>query len=303
MSAFVAVADLRGFAPAARRLGLSPSSVTRLVAALEAHLALRLLHRTTRSVSLTDAGSRYLERARRVLSDLAEAEAAARADAAVPAGRFVVSAPVTFGRREVAPLFSDFLRRHPRVVGELQLTDRNVHLVEDAIDAAVRIGHLDDSSTRLRVVGATRRVLVASPAYLAERPAPRRPADLARHATIQFTSLTPSPEWRFERDGRVVRVPLRPVFVTNGADAAITHARSGGGIAMVLSYQAADAIAAGALHVVLRRWEPPAIPIQIVYPATRLPSATLRAFIDLVVATCHWRFVDLDRAHPRREAE
>ena len=291
MRAFVTVAELRGFAPAARRLRVSPSAVTRLVAGLEAHLAIQLLRRTTRSVALTDAGARYLERARRILADVGDAEAAARAQRAAPAGRLVISAPVVFGRREVAPLVTDFLARHPAVTAELTLSDRNVDLIDEGVDVAVRIGVLDDSSLQVRAIGATRRVCVAAPRYLASRPRLRAPRDLAAHATIQLTPITPLPEWRFAD----ARIAIRPVLATNSADAAIAHARRGQGVAMVLAYQVADLVRRGRLRVVLAAHEPPPVPIQIVHAAGRLPSANVRAFIDLAVATRDWRFVDLDR--------
>src|SRR5262245_5401630 len=137
MTAFVAVADLRGFAPAARQLKMSPPTITRLIAALEDHLSIRLLHRTTRSVALTDAGARYLPSARAIVESVGEAEASARALRATPSGRFVVSAPLVFGRREVAPLFSDYLARFPDVRGELLLSDRIVNLIEEGVDVAV----------------------------------------------------------------------------------------------------------------------------------------------------------------------
>lgn len=146
MKALVAVADLKGFAPAARKLGVSASGVTRLIAALEDHVGVRLLQRTTRSVTLTDVGARYLQRARMILADIEEAEAAAQAERTRPNGRMIVSAPVGFGRIHVTPLMSAYLQRYPEVSGELRLSDRVVNLVEDGIDAAVRIGHLADSS-------------------------------------------------------------------------------------------------------------------------------------------------------------
>ncbi|MCU0687761.1 MAG: LysR family transcriptional regulator [Polyangiaceae bacterium] len=290
MRVFVAVADLAGFAAAARRLGLSPSAVTRLVAALEDQLGTRLLQRTTRSVALTDAGARYLARARRILADVAEAEAAAQAERTVPTGRFVVTAPNVFGRLHVAPLVCAFLQKYPAVVGELTLSDRMANLVDDGIDAAVRIGVLDDSSLVTRPVGTTRRVVVASPAYLRRRRRPRKPGDLAGHDVIQFTAITPAAEWRFASDGPDGRVPIEPRFVTNSADAAIGHAERGGGLAMVLSYQAAESVRAGRLETVLDAFEPPPLPIQIVYPSTRLLSAKVRAFVELAAKTCDWQF-------------
>ncbi len=293
MAAFVAVAELRGFAHAARRLGLSRSAVTRLVAALEERLSIRLLQRTTRSVTLTDAGARYLERARRILADVHEAESAAQEERSAPTGRFVVTAPALFGRLNVAPLMSAFLARYPAVVGELLLSDRMVNLVEEGIDTAVRIGVLSDSSLFARKVGETRRIVVASPAYLARRKKLRGPGDVATHDVIQFTSLSPTPEWRFFREGQPSHVSFTPRFVTNSADAALGHAELGGGLTMVLAYQAVEAVRVGRLRVVLSEFEPPPLPIHLVYPTTRLLSAKVRAFVDLAVETCDWQFVEL----------
>src|ERR1700761_3716638 len=188
MQAFVAVADSQGFAPAARKLGLSPSGVTRLIAALEERLGARLLQRTTRSLTLTDAGTRYLERVRRILADVEEAERAAEGERTRPSGRLVVSAPLGFGRLHVSAVMSAYLKRYPEVSGELRLEDRMVTLVEDAIDLAVRLGHLADSSLVARQVGRMRRIVVASPAYLKARGEPKRPDDIASHDTIQFGS-------------------------------------------------------------------------------------------------------------------
>ena len=183
MAAFVAVADLEGFAPAARKLGLSPSNVTRLIAALEDRLGARLLQRTTRSVTLTDVGARYLERARRILSDVEEAEISAQAERTQPSGRLVVSAPIGFGRIHVSPVMSAYLQRYPEVSGELRLSDRMINLVEDGVDLAVRIGHLADSSLVARNVGDMRRIVVASTDYLKQRGEPKMPADIAGHDT------------------------------------------------------------------------------------------------------------------------
>jgi DNA-binding transcriptional LysR family regulator len=293
MTAFVAVADLRGFAAAARRLGMSASGVTRLVAALEERLGTRLLQRTTRQVTLTDAGARYLERARRILADVGEAESAAQAERTVPSGRLAVTAPNVFGRLHVAPLVCAYLSKHAGVTAELTFTDRIVNLVEDGVDVAVRIGQLDDSSHVARGVGATRRVVVAAPRYLKRRRAPETPGAIASHDVIQFTALSPTPEWRFVREGVEQRVPFTPGFVTNSADAAIGHAELGGGLAMVLGYQVMDAVRAGRLRVVLADFEPAPLPIHLVYPSTRLLSAKVRAFVELATKTCNWRFVDL----------
>jgi DNA-binding transcriptional LysR family regulator len=290
MQAFVAVADLKGFAAAARKLGLSPPAVTRLVAALEEHLGARLLQRTTRSVTLTDVGARYLERARRILSDVEEAELAAEGERTRPSGRLVVSAPVGFGGRHVSPVVSIYLKRYPDVSGELRLEDRVVNLVEDGIDLAVRIGHLADSSLVTRHVGEMRRITVASPAYLRKHGEPKTPAALASHQTIQFGATAMTGEWRFIENGREFRVGITPRLSTNIADAAIQYAEDGGGLARVLAYQASDAIKRGRLKVVLQKFEQPALPIHIVYPTSRLLSAKVRTFIDVVVETSDWHF-------------
>ncbi len=290
MQAFVAVADLQGFAPAARKLGLSPSGVTRLIAALEDRLGARLLQRTTRQVALTDAGSRYLERVRRILADVEEAEGSVEGERTRPSGRLVVSAPIGFGRLHVSPVMSAFLMRYPEVLGELRLSDRMINLVEEGVDLAIRIGHLADSTLVARHVGEMRRIVVASSGYLTRRGEPKTPAAIASHDTIQFGATAASPDWRFVEDGREVRVACAPRFTTNSADAAIQYAAQGGGLTRVLAYQAADAIKAGRLQIVLEKFEQPPLPIHIVYPTSRLLSAKVRTFIDLVIETSDWHF-------------
>lgn len=295
MSAFVAVADLKGFAPAARKLGISSSGVTRLVNALEAHLGIRLLQRTTRSIALTDGGARFLEQCRRILADIAEAEMLAQAERASPMGRFIVSAPVLFGRLHVSHLMCMYLSRYPEVIGELVLTDRNVNLVEDGIDVAVRIGQLSDSSLVARKVGETRRVLVASPEYLARHGEPREPANLQQHACIQVTAISPSTDWTFHRAREALSVSVAPRYVTNSADAAIWHAERDGGLTLALAYQVSQHVKDGRLRVVLADFEPQPLPIQLVYPTARWVSAKVRAFLDLTAEICDWRFANLGR--------
>jgi DNA-binding transcriptional LysR family regulator len=290
MQAFVAVADLQGFAPAARKLGLAPSGVTRLIAALEDRLGARLLQRTTRQVALTDVGARYLERIRRILADVEEAEGSVQAERTRPSGRLVVSAPVGFGRLHVSPVVSAYLARYPDVSGELRLSDQIINLVEDGVDLAVRIGHLADSTLVARHIGEMRRIVVASEGYLRERGEPDTPAAIASHATIQFGATAASPEWRFVEAGREVRVACTPRLITNSADAAIQYAEQGGGLTRVLAYQAADAIKAGRLRIVLEQFEQPPLPIHIVYPTSRLLSAKVRTFVDLVTEISDWHF-------------
>ena len=290
MQAFVTVADLQGFAPAARKLGLSPSGVTRLIAALEDRLGARLLQRTTRSLTLTDTGARYLERARQILSDVEEAESAAEGERTRPGGRLSVSAPNGFGRLHVSPVMTAYLKRYPDVSADLRLSDRMINLVEEGVDLAVRIGHLPDSTLVARHVGEMRRIVVASKDYLKRRGEPRTPEAIATHDTIHFGAMTAAPDWRFAAEGREIRVSSTPRFTSNSADAAIQYAEAGGGLTRVLAYQAADSLKAGRLKIVLAEFEQPALPIHIVYPTSRLLSAKVRTVIDLVTESADWHF-------------
>lgn len=293
LTAFVAVVEHNGFAPAARKLGLSPSAATRFVAALEEHLGVRLLNRTTRSVSLTDAGARFLVRARQLLFDLDEAEKSAENERGAPSGRLILTAPLVFGRLHVAPLLCAYMRAHPQVQSELILTDRMVNLVDEGLDLALRIGALPDTADVARKLGMTRRVLVASPAYLAQAGMPQKPADLSHHRLISFTALTNARNWRFTHAGIVTDITVSPSYTTNSADAAIWHAQQGGGITMALSYQVIDLIRKGDLRIVLEAFEPEPLPIQFVYASSRLVSTKVRALIDMAAATQQWSFLDL----------
>ena len=293
ISAFVTVADHKGFAPAARKLGLSTSAITRHVSALEERLGVRLLNRTTRAVSLTDAGHRFLERSRRILSDLDEAEQMAESERGEPMGRFVLSAPQVFGRLHVAPLICEFMNLHRKLRAELLLSDRMVNLVEDGVDVAIRIGHLADSSDIARKVGAVRRVLVASPAYLSAAGIPALPEALTDHRLISFTALTAPHLWHFQRQGEAIEIEANPSYVSNSADAAIWHAMQGGGITMALSYQVADHLQDGRLTLVLPEFEPAPYPVQFVYPSSRLLSLKVRAFLEHTIATRDWNFLSL----------
>jgi DNA-binding transcriptional LysR family regulator len=281
MQSFIAVCDTEGFSAGARKLGLSPSVVTRLVAALETRLGVRLLQRTTRSVRLTDAGSRYLERARRIVAEVEEAELSAQEERGEPSGRLVVAAPVVFGRLHATPLLTRYLELYPKVSVELQLAIHYVSLVEEGVDVAIRVGELVDSGLIARNLGQTRRSLVASPAYLAKHGVPRAPGDLAQHRLIAFAGRASRREWSFWCDGAVSSVPVAPQFYSNSGEAAIDHAIGGGGIASVMSFQILDACRTGRLVEVLRPFALPPLPIQAVFPTSRLLSRKVRAFIDL----------------------
>jgi DNA-binding transcriptional LysR family regulator len=290
MQAFVTVADLQGFAPAARKLALSPSGVTRLIAALEQRLGARLLQRTTRQVTLTDAGARYLERARRILADVEEAESSAEGERTRPGGRLVISAPNGFGRLHVSPIVSAYLKRYPEVAVDLRLSDRMINLVEEGVDLAVRIGHLPDSTLVARHVGEMRRIVVASKDYLKRRGEPDTPEAIALHDTVHFGAMTAALDWRFMVDEREIRISGAPRFTTNSSDAAIQYVEQGGGLTRVMAYQAAQSLQAGRLRIVLAAFEQPPLPIHIVYPTTRLLSAKVRTFVDLVTESADWHF-------------
>jgi len=294
IEAFVAISECQGFAPAARKLRLSTSAITRHIASLEERLGVRLLNRTTRAVSLTDAGQRFLERGRRILADLEEAELMAQSEKGEPLGRLVVSAPQVFGRLHVAPLICEFMSLHPKITTELMLSDRMSNLVEDGIDLAIRIGHLTDSSEIARRVGAVRRVLVAAPEYLAQNGNPKSPRELRDHRLISFTALTSADQWRFWSNGEQESVTVQPSYVTNSADAAIWHATRNGGLTMALSYQVAEHLRDGRLSLVMTDFEPEPYPVQIVYPSSRLLSLKVRAFLELTVATRDWSFLSFD---------
>ena len=290
MQAFVAVADLRGFAPAARKLGLSPSGVTRLIAALEERLGARLLQRTTRSVTLTDVGARYLQRIRGILADIEEAEGSVEGERTRPSGRLTVSAPVGFGRLHVSPVMSAYLMRYPEVSGELRLSDRMINLVEDGVDLAVRIGHLADSSLVARQVGEMRRIVVASSGYLKARGEPKTPAAVGSHATIQFGATAAPPDWRFVEAGRDVRVACTPRLPDQQRRRRDPICRAGRRLDPGAGLPGRGAIKAGRLKIVLAKFEAPPLPIHIVYPTSRLLSAKVRGFIDLVVELSDWHF-------------
>jgi DNA-binding transcriptional LysR family regulator len=287
---FAEVAGQGSFVAAARRLNRSPTAITRAVADLEARLGVRLINRTTRAVSLTDAGERFLAGARRVLADLAEIEQAAAGFGVAPRGELSVTAPILFGRLHVLPIVTQFLEKFPDVTVRLMLLDRPVDLVEEGIDAAVRIGTLAESSAIATRLGHLRRVAVAAPDYLARRGIPRQPDDLAGHDVIVFGGVG-GQQWQFA--GRTVRVVPRLTVTT--AEAAIDAATSGIGITRVFSYQAVDALARGAVARILIAHETEEIPVHLLYPGGAHRPPKLRAFIDDAAPRLRERLDDIAR--------
>ncbi|MGN7931993.1 LysR family transcriptional regulator [Sphingopyxis sp. 22461] len=279
---FVAVATEGGFAAAARKLGSSPPAVTRGIAALEARLGTSLFHRSTRAVALTDAGAAFLEQARRILADLAGAEREIRGAVAEPRGQLHVTAPVMFGRLHVLPVVGELMALHRELSARMMLIDRNVRIVEEGIDVAVRIGPLADSGLKAVRIGWVRQMLVASPAYLARRGAPASVAELAGHDVIAAMGPRAAGEWQFV-SGRW-RVEPRPRLVLNTVDGILAAAEAGLGIANLLSYQLAAAVDAGRLIALLADEQPPALPVHLLFEPSRAGLPAVRLFIAAMKA-------------------
>jgi DNA-binding transcriptional LysR family regulator len=279
---FVAVAGEGGFAAAARKLGSSPPAVTRGIAALEARLGTSLFHRSTRAVALTDAGTAFLGQARRILAELAGAERELRGAVAEPRGQLHLTAPVMFGRLHVLPVVGDLMAQHRDLMVRMMLIDRNVRIVEEGIDVAVRIGPLADSTLKAVRIGAVRQMLVASPAYLARRGAPATVADLAGHDLIGTMGPRWTSEWQFT-SGRW-RLDAPPRLVVNTVDGVLAAAEAGLGIANLLSYQLAEAVDAGRLISLLADEQPPALPVHLLFEPSRAALPAVRLFVDAMRA-------------------
>ena len=280
MEVFVAVVEAGSFVGAAARLHMSPPAVTRAVASLEDRLGIRLLTRTTRALHLTEAGEGFVADATRLLAEITAAEQAVVGDTGEPQGHLVLTASSTFGRSVLAPVIADFLDAYPGVTVSARFLDRVVDLVEEGVDVAVRIAALRDSSLVARRVGEVRRLLVASPAYLAERGVPDEPADLRGHAVVAFGGLMDNGVWRYRLKGRPRTIALEPRFEVNDALSALAAAEAGRGIAPVLSYMVTDALAAGRLVPVLADLAPAPVPVQLVHQQGRLVPPKIRAFMD-----------------------
>lgn len=282
MSVFIAVVEAGSLSAAARQLGMPLATVSRKVAELEAHLKSRLLHRTTRQLSLTDVGASYLAACRRILEEIGEAERAATGEYAVPKGELTVTAPIVFGRLHIVPVVAEFLAQYPEISVNLMLTDRVVHLMEEQCDVAVRIGDLPDSSLKAVQVGKVRRVVCASPHYLQTHGEPTTPQALTDHSCITFEVLSSVGAWVFGAGKAQQTVPVHSRLSVNTADAAITAATLDVGVIRVLSYQVADAVQKGDLQVVLQPYESAALPISLVHKGQAPLPLKVRAFLDFV---------------------
>ncbi|MEZ1318270.1 LysR substrate-binding domain-containing protein [Pseudomonas fluorescens] len=283
MQIFMAVAEEEGFAAAARSLRISPPSVTRAIAAMEERIGTQLLSRTTRSLHLTEAGQRYLEDCRRILGELDEAEEAAAGSYSVPCGLLTVTASVLFGELYIAPLMADYLDQYPSVHLNAMFVDRVVSMADEGIDVAIRIGHLRENNLNAIKVGEVRQVICAAPAYFERYGRPKHPEDLSSANIVMSSASHLLSDWVFMKDSTPLSFRFNPRLVVTANQAAINIASRGWGLTRVLSYQVASRVGAGELELVLEDFEPPALPIHVVYQKSNRVAAKVRTFVDFLV--------------------
>jgi DNA-binding transcriptional LysR family regulator len=285
MSLLVAVTDAGSLSAASRAVSVPLATLSRKISDLESHLGARLLIRTTRKLTLTDAGAVYVAATRRILEQVEEAERDVAGEFVTPKGELVLTAPILFGRMHVLPIVTDFLARFPDITVRLVLADRNVDLIEGHVDMAVRIGSLADSTMIATRVGSMRTVVCASPDLLARHGVPETPEDLLTLPCVGVETPLPSPGWRFKVDGtrrpqEVSVVPRLSVTTTEAAvEAAIRHA----GATRVLHYQVAGPVAQGALRIVLEAFEPDPVPVHLLHVAHGQMPLKMRRFLDVAV--------------------
>ena len=280
MRTLTEIIDRGSLTKAAESLGKSLPTVVRTLAVLEQEVGVRLLARTTRTMSLTPEGREYLARARRILADVEEAETVLTAGRSEPQGSLKITAPVLFGQQHVAPRLVEFAERYPQISVDLVLLDRMVDLVEEGFDAAVRLAPLADSSMVAIRVGEVRRIVVASPDLLARVGSPGAPQALRESSCVLFGGIAPGDVWSFRDDGKELRVPVSGTFRTNNAAVALEACAAGLGFGQFLSYQALPLVREKRLEIVLSKFDPPAAPVSVVYPDARGVTTRLRAFLD-----------------------
>lgn len=296
MSLLREVVDRGSFSAAGRSLDIPVPTLSRKVSELEALLGTRLLTRTTRKITLTDAGITYLAAARRILEEVEDAEREAAGEFTAPKGELVITAPIHFGRLHVLPVVSEFLSKFPEITVRFVLTDRNVDLVNDHVDMAVRIGELTDSSMVGTRIGAMRTVVCASPSLLAGRGIPQSPQDLLHYPCITIDLPMPSSGWRFKPagSGRMIDVPIAPRLSVTTTEAAVQAAIDGVGVIRTLCYQVADAINDGSLQLILRSFEPELAPIHLIHAARGAMPMKMRRFLDFAAPCFRKNLRDLD---------
>ncbi len=284
MRLFARVVETGGFTVVARENGTSQPTISRTIAALEAHLGVRLLNRSSRAVTLTDDGRQFYERARSALEAVAEAEGSVGRRRGEPSGLLRLGTPVAFGRLHVAPRMPAFLDRHPEVQVELVMSDAFVDLVGEGLDLAIRVGDLADPSLIARRIGTTRRVTVAAASYLQRRGVPSVPAELAQHECVLYTRLATGHRWHFESNDGPVHVDVRGRFRADNSEAVREAVIGGAGIAVTPVWLFRDEIDRGLIRIILEQFEPTRLPIHAVYPSRRLLAAKVRAMIDFLAA-------------------
>jgi DNA-binding transcriptional LysR family regulator len=297
MRTFVTAVDRGSLAAAARTLNHSPAAVTRAVALLEKRLGMRLLHRSTRALRLTQIGESYLSTCRGVLTALDAAERGAAAEQQQASGLLTITAPLMFGQLHLRPVVDSFLDANPAVQARLLLLDRVVNLVEEGVDVAIRLAHLPDSNLVATRLGSVRRVLCAAPGYLERCGTPKAPAELREHNCIMERDGAETEIWRFALPpaGRLLPIVVRPRLVVNSAAAAVDSAIAGHGITRVMSYQAATAVAEGRLVILLTKHEPPPIPVYLVLPPGRAQTAKQKAFVSYAAPPLRHALVEAER--------
>jgi len=280
MSIIVAVTETGSFSAASRRLNKPVATVSRMVAELEARLKAQLFQRSSRQMTLTDAGRSYIEACKRIIEQVDDAEREVSGEYRIPKGDLAITSPWGLGHMHLMPIAVEFMNAYPEIALRLVLTDRIVDTVEENIDISIRIGNLADSNLIATKVGSVRFVLCASPVYLAEHGHPREPAELATHDCISVDSLAPQRSWKFIKDGREMVAPIRSRLTVSDSEAAIEAAIAGAGITRVMSYKMEAARRAGQLVVMLEKYEQEPWPVHIVYAERKPVPLKLRAFLN-----------------------
>lgn len=296
MKVFIAALDEGSLAGASRRTGRSAAAVSRAVAFLEAHVGVPLLHRTTRSIKLSEAGERYAAACRKVLADLDEADRQAAGERSVPRGTLTITSTVFSGVEILRPIVDAFMDEHPTVNVRMHLLERPVNLIDEGMDLALRITHLADSTLVAQRIGEVRRVVVAAPRYLDSHPRIDEPSDLAKHPIIAMAHMGQD-SWSFPPlEGSAVprSVSFTPRLVVNNVRAAIASAVAGHGVARLFSYHVAPEVADDALRIILADAEPPPIPVSLVSPHGRLAVPKVRAFVDFALPRLRAAYAGLD---------
>jgi len=295
MTILLRVVDKGSFSAASRDLGVPLATVSRRVSELEQHLRTRLLVRTTRKVALTDAGATYVASTRRILDEIQETERVAAGEFHVPRGELILTAPVSFGRLHVLPVVTEFLAAYPEINVQLLLSDRNLHLIEDHVDMAVRIGPLPDSTMVATRVGSMRTVVCASPKLLARHGVPKKPDDLAVLPCVNFDFLSPNSAWPFRlRNAKgPIDVPIRPRLSVSTAEAAVSAAAQGVGATLVLHYQCAASVREGFLRIILTDFELEPLPVHLIHAGGGALPLKMRVFLDFAAGRLRERLSSL----------